>query len=210
MSEPYSAMAQFQISLAALKNYLAAAARPASSWPDWADMSGRYDATGRSDGLPFSLHRQPALDDVDRWLSQDDYRHQLRAILGVAEAPSLARFDYDEESGTATVANLTLAAESFRNPAWFLATVRGVAEHLDPAGGLAVVRNYLWEAPGSRYTLAVLQLEPGGSRFLHPADDAVIYADAVRLADDAFGSIGLGPDGPPPGDGGALANLHRV
>jgi hypothetical protein len=210
MSEPYSAMAQFRISPEALKNYLAAAARPASSWPDWADMCGRDDATGRSDGLPFSLHRQPAIDDVDRWLSEHDYRHHLRAILGVAETPSLARFDYDEESATATVANLTLATESFRNPAWFLATVRGAADHLDLGGGLAVVRNYLWEAPGSRYTLAVLRLEPGGSCFLHPADDAGTYADAVRLADAAFDSIGLGPDGPPPGDGEALANLDRI
>ena len=52
MSEPYSAMAQFQISPTALKSYLAAPARPTSCWPDWADMCGREDATGQQKGLP--------------------------------------------------------------------------------------------------------------------------------------------------------------
>jgi hypothetical protein len=101
MSEPYSAMAQFQISPAALGRYLAAPARPASSWEDWAGMCGRRDATGQPGGLPFSLHGQMDLGSVDRWLSKGDCRSHLRDILGTAEVPSLARFDHDED-GLAT------------------------------------------------------------------------------------------------------------
>jgi hypothetical protein len=208
MSEPYSAMAQFQISPAALKSYLVAPARDTSCWPDWADMCGREDATGQQQGLPFSLHGDMDFESVDRWLSEGDHRSHLRAILGVAELPYLARFDYDE-GGLVTIANLTVATECFRSPLWFLAAVRGAADYVDGPGGLAVIRSYVWGGPESKYTMAVLRLEPGGSRFLHSADDADAYSDAVRRANAAFDGIGLGPDGLPPGDGEALANLSR-
>jgi hypothetical protein len=207
MSEPYSAMAQFQISPAALKSYLAVAARPTSHWPDWADLCGREDATGQQQGLPFSLHGDMDFDSVDRWLSEGDYRSHLRAILGVAELPSLARFDYDEQ-GLLTIVNLTVATESFRSPLWFLATIRGAADYVDGPGGLAVIRNYVWGGPESKYTMAVLRLEPGGSRFLHSAHDADAYSDAVCRANAAFDGIDLNRH--PPDDGKALANLGRL
>jgi hypothetical protein len=146
---------------------------------------------------------------VDRWLSEGDYRSQLRAILEVAEVPSLARFDYDEE-GLVTIVNLTVATECFRNPLWFLAVIRGAVDYVDSPGGLAVIRNYIWGGLDNKYTMAVLRLEPGGSRFLHTADDADAYSDAVRQANAVFDGIGLGPDGPPPGDGEAIANLGRI
>jgi hypothetical protein len=206
MSEPYSAMAQFRISPAALGSYLEAPARAASGWPDWAGMCGRRDVTGEQGGLPFSLHGEMDFGSVDRWLSTGDYRSQLRDILGTAEVPSLARFDYGED-GLVTIVNLTVAAECFRGPLWFLAAIRAVADYVDGPGGLAVIRNSIWGAPGAKYTLAVLRLEPGGSRFLHSGDDA--YSDAVRQAEAAFDSIGLTKNGPPPGDGEALANLDR-
>ncbi|MFI1920392.1 hypothetical protein [Nocardia sp. NPDC020380] len=191
MSEPYSAMAQLQISRSALKSYLAAPARPTSYWSDWADMRGRKDATGRQDGLPFSLHREMDFDSVDRWLSEGDYRSHLHDILGVAEMPSAARFDYDEQTGLATIVNLTVGAECFRNPLWFLATVRGAADYMDAGSGLAVIRQHLWGGSKSKYTLAVSQLEPGSSRFLNPSADA--YTDAVHRAGTAFTAISLGP-----------------
>jgi hypothetical protein len=171
-------------------------------------MRGREDATGQQEGLPFSLHGEMDFGSVDRWLSEGDYRSHLRAILKAAELPSLARFDYDEE-GLVTIVNLTVATECFRNPLWFLAAIRGAADYVDSPGGLAVIRNYAWGDPESKYTMAALRLEPGRSRFLHPADDAGAYSDAVRRANAAFDGISLGPDGLPPGDGEALANLDR-
>ena len=210
MSEPYSAMAQFEISPAALSSYLAAAARPASRWSDWADMCGREDATGQQNGLPSSLHSQMDFGCVDDWLSEGDHRSHLHAFLEVAEQPSLARFEYDEKTGLASIVNLTVATEQFRNPLWFLATIRGAADYVDSPGGLAVVRNYLWGGPSSRYTMAVLRLEPGGSRFLHPAKDTGAYSDAVNRADAAFDSIGPGSGGPSRDGGDALASLARV
>ncbi|MGW5113729.1 hypothetical protein [Nocardia sp. NPDC004123] len=210
MSEPYSAMAQFQISRSALKSYLAAPARPTSYWSDWPDMCGRKDATGQQNGLPFSLHREMDFDSVDRWLSERDYRSHLRDILRVAELPSLARFDYNEETGLATVVNLTVGAECFRNPLWFLATVRGAAGYMDGTGGLAVIRQHIWGGPESKYTMAVLRLERGGTRFLHSVDDADAYSDTVRRANTVFTGIGLGPDGLTLGDTEAVANLDRV
>jgi len=146
---------------------------------------------------------------VNRWLSEGDYRDHLRAILEAAEVPSLARFDYDEQ-GLVTIVNLTVATECFRSPLWFLAAIRGVADYVDRAGRLAVIHNYIFGGDENRYTMAVLRLEPGGSRFLHPARDTDAYSDAVRRANAAFDSIGLGPDGPPPGDDEAIANLARV
>lgn len=189
MSEPYSASARFQLSPAAMESYLAAPARPTSCWSDWAEMCGQQDATGEPSGLPFSLHGEMDFDCADRWLSEGDYRSHLRAIVGSAELPSLARFTYDEE-GLVTVANLTVAAECFRSPLWFLATVRGAADYVDSPGGLAVIRNHIWGGPKSRHTMAVLRLEPGRSRFLHPVGDAGAYLDAVRQADAAF-DVGL-------------------
>ena len=108
-----------------------------------------------------------------------------------------------------TLVNLTVVTECFRNPLWFLAVIRGAADYVDGPGGLAVIRNFIWGGSESKYTMAVLRLEPGGSRFLHSADDADAYSDAVHRASTAFDGIGLGPDGPPPGDGEALANLSR-
>ncbi|MEU6587184.1 hypothetical protein [Nocardia sp. NPDC046763] len=210
MSEPYSAMAQFQISRSALKSYLAAPARPTSQWSDWSDMCGREDATGQQDGLPFSLHGEMDFDSVDRWLSEGDYRWHLRDILGVAELPSLARFDYDADTGLATVVNLTVGAECFRNPLWFLATVRGAAGYVDDTGGVAVIRQYLWGGPESKYTMAVLRLERGRTRFLHSADDADAYSDAVRRANTACNDIGHGSDRLTPDDTEAVANLDRI
>lgn len=210
MSEPYSAMAQLHIARPALENYLAAPARPASSWRDWRDMCGRHDATGRQDGLPFTLHPEMDFDSVDRWLSEGNYRSHLRAILEVAELPSLARFDYDDATGLATMVNLTVGAEGFRNPLWFLATVRGAADYLHATGGLAVIRQHLWGGPQSKYTMAVLRLGPDGSRFLHPGTDAEAYSEAVYRAETACTAIGFGPDGLTPGDSEALANLDRV
>ncbi len=212
MSEPYSAMARLQLSPTALKSYLAAPARPTSCWSDWAEMCGREDATGQQNGLPFSLHGEMDFACADRWLSEGDYRSQLRAIVGSAELPSLARFHHDED-GLVTVTNLTVGAECFRSPLWFLATVRGAADHVDGPGGLAVIRNYLWGGPRSRHTMAVLRIEPGRSRFLHPVNDAGAYLDAVRRADAAFDGIGLsgkGEEPPPADDGGAPADLDRV
>ncbi|MBC3839298.1 hypothetical protein GXW82_01085 [Streptacidiphilus sp. 4-A2] len=156
--------------------------------------------------MPFSLHGEMDFDCVDRWLSEGDHRSHLNALVESAELPSLARFHYSED-GFVTVANLTVATECFRNPLWFLATVRGAADHVDRAGGLAVIRNYLWGGPESRYTMAVLRLEPGRSRFLHPTADAYAYSDAVRQADAAF-SAGFGSqgEGVPPGDEGGCAS----
>ena len=81
---------------------------------------------------------------------------------------------------------------------------------MDSPAGLAVIRTYIWGGPESKDTMAVLRLEPGRSRFLHTTDDADAYSDAVRRADAAFDSLGLGPDGLPPGDGEAIANLGRI
>jgi len=106
--------------------------------------------------------------------------------------------------------NLTVATECFRNPLWFLAAIRGAADYVDSPGGLAVIRNYIWGGTDSKHTMAVLRLGPGVSRFLDPAGDAGAYSDAVRRAGAAFDAIGLGPDGPPPGDGEALASLDRL
>ncbi|MGW2250977.1 hypothetical protein ACWCXH_12330 [Kitasatospora sp. NPDC001660] len=210
----YSVMAQFRISPVALKRYLDAPARPASGWADWGEMRGRVDGTGRQDGLPFSLHGEPGemdFESVDRWLSVGDYRSQLRAVLGLAALPALARFGYDEEAGVATAVNLTVAGECFRNPLWVLATLRGAADHVDGVGGVAVVRNHCWEGPEDRYTLAVLRLDPGGSRFLHPADDADAYAEAVHRANRAFDAIDLPRPGEPlPSGGDAVAALDRM
>ncbi|MEV4558741.1 hypothetical protein AB0K51_17355 [Kitasatospora sp. NPDC049285] len=208
MSEPYSAMAQLHLEPEALRRYLATPVR-GNRWDDWDSLTGWYDADGEARGLPYALHPEPDLSTVDHWLSDpdDDHRAQLRTFLRTAEEPELARLAYDPARATLTLVNLTVAAESFRNPLWFLALIRAATPHLDPRGGFAVVRNYIWPGPHDRHTLAALRLTRGTSRPLHPVTDAHAYQAATRAADAAFDATGLDETA---GEADAVACLDRL